>query len=356
MKNHFPNSYLEINLNTISENIEALKKRVSGKKFLAVVKCNAYSHSAVHVSKHIEDQVDWFAVANIDEGIELRRANIKKPILVFGVPDYDTAAAYQTHNLTATVSHLTHFSILMDGTNYQLNFDTGMGRLGFKPEQTREVRLQAVMNQRLLCSGIYSHYATADDPGSKFVREQYDKFAGLAKQFDEVPLKHISNTGATANYDLSHFDMVRVGLGMLGFNPGKTRHGWLKPSLNWKSKVAQVRPMKKGDPVSYGSTWRCPEDGFLATIPVGYGDGIPRAMSGKLKVNIRGQEYPQVGTITMDNIMVYLGEEHIQPETEVTLLGGKAQSAADWAEMADTNIHEVFTNLKGRFDRVFVDR
>lgn len=354
MKNHFPNSYLEIDLETISENIKALKERAPGRKFLAVVKCNAYSHSAADIASHIKEQADWFAVANIDEGIELRRAGITNPILIFGVPTYDTAAAYQTHNLTATVSHMTHFSILMDGTTYHLNFDTGMGRLGFKPDQAAVVRKQAVLNQRLICGGIYSHYATADDPGSAFVKEQLDRFTALIQQFEEVPLKHISNTGAASNYNLNHFDMVRVGLGMLGYNPGKSRHEWLKPALQWKSNIAQIRPMKKGDTVSYGAAWRCPEDGFLATIPVGYGDGLPRAMSGKLIVDIKGKSYPQVGTVTMDNIMVFLGEDRLQPETEVTLLGGQALNAADWADRSGTNVHEILTNLKGRFERVFI--
>src|SRR5690625_5564842 len=107
---------------------------------MAVVKSNAYSHGAKPIARHVQDQVDYFATANVDEAIELRMSGITRPILVFGVPDYQTAAAYQTHGLTATISHLSHFSVLMDGTSYHLNFDTGMGRLGFRPEQADEVR------------------------------------------------------------------------------------------------------------------------------------------------------------------------------------------------------------------------
>lgn len=355
MKNHFPNSYLEIDLDAISKNLEAIKQRVPNKKVLAVVKCNAYSHGVVNVAKHIQEQVDWFAVANVDEAIELRRASITKPVLVFGVPTYETAAAYQTHNLTATVSHLTHFSILMDGTDYHLNFDTGMGRLGFSPEQAKEVRQQAVLNQRLTCSGIYSHYATADDPGSELVQKQADRFSDLIKQFEEIPLKHISNTGAATNYNTDHYDMIRTGLGLLGYNPGQTRHKWLKPALTWESKVAQVRPVKRGDTVSYGATWRCPEDGYLATIPVGYGDGIPRSLSNKLQVSINGKLYSQVGNVTMDYIMVYLKGDKISTDADVTLLGGEALNAADWSELAGTNVHEILTNLKGRFEREYLN-
>ncbi|WP_069133039.1 alanine racemase [Rhodohalobacter halophilus] len=345
---------MEINLPAISQNIEAIKQRVPDKQFLAVVKCNAYSHGVVDVAKHIQDQVDWFAVASVDEGIELRRSNITKPILVFGIPTYETAAAYQTHNLTATVSHISHFSILMDGTDYHLNFDTGMGRLGFSPEQAKEVRQQAVLNQRLTCSGIYSHFATADDPGSDFVGVQHSRFMDIIKHFEEIPIKHICNTGASTNYDLEPFDMIRIGLGMLGYNPGLTRHNWLKPVLNWETKVGVVRPIKKGETVSYGARWTCPEDGYLATIPVGYGDGIPRSLSNKLKVAINGNLYPQVGSVTMDYIMVFLGDDKLSPETDVTLMGGDALNAADWAELVGTNIHEILTNLKGRFVRNYL--
>jgi len=355
LKNHFPNSYTEIDLNTIVTNIDALKRRLPGKKVLVVVKCDAYRHGAVQVSKHVEEHVDWLAVASVDEAIQLRMGRVKKPILVFGVPRYETAAAYHTHNLTATISNKTHFDILMDSTRYHLNFDTGMGRLGFAPEEADEVRKLAVANQRLVCSGIYSHFATADDPGSDQAIRQHERFKDIITRFDEVPLKHMSNTGASANYDFDHFDMFRTGLGMLGYNSGHTRYNWLKPAMTWKSRLAQVRPIKKGDTVSYSATWTCPGDGYLATIPVGYGDGIPRTLSNKLQVLINGKLYPQVGNVTMDYIMVYLKGDKLAPESEVTLLGGAAWNAQDWAEHAGTNVHEILTNLTPRVEKSYTN-
>lgn len=355
MKLHFSNSVAEVNLSTIVRNIDSIKKRVPKKKILAVVKCDAYSHGAVEVSSHIEEHIDWLAVACVDEGIELRMNGIRKPILVFGTPTYRNAAAYQTHNLTATVSHQIHFSVLMDGTSYHINFDTGMGRLGFLPDQAEEVRNLALANQRLICSGIYSHYATADDPGSDFVKIQQDRFKKIPDYFSEIPLIHMSNTGAVANYtnNINHFDMIRTGLGMLGYNPGNTRHEWLKPALTWKSDIAVVRPIRKGDVVSYSSTWTCPEDGYLATLPVGYGDGIPRTLSNKLKVNVGGKMYPQVGNVTMDYIMVYLGQDEISTDQEAILMGEEAWNAHDWAEHGGTNVHEIMTNIQGRVERFY---
>lgn len=355
MKKHFPNSIAEIDLNALRQNIDAIKERSGVSKILAVVKRNAYGHGSSQVARAAQQNVDWFAVANVDEGIELRMNGITKPILVYGVPSYETAAAYQTHNLTATISDMTHFSILIDGTSYQLNFDTGMGRLGFFPDQFKEVREMAVANQRLVCSGIYSHYATADDPGSDFVYEQHQRFNEIISHFPEVQLVHMSNTGAAVNYkDLHPFNMVRTGLGMLGYNSGRTVYHWLKPVLTWKTEIAQVRPVNKGMPVSYSSTWTAPEDGYLATLPVGYGDGVPRSISNKLKVLINSELYSQVGNVTMDMCMIFLGEHKFLPGTRVTLMGGDGWSASDWANSADTNIHEIVTNLTERISRIYV--
>jgi alanine racemase len=228
-----------------------------------------------------------------------------------------------------------------------------MGRIGFIPHQAEEVREQAVFNQRLTCSGIYSHFATADDPGSDYVKTQHDRFKSVLSLFSEVPLKHMSCTGTVGNYPaINHFDMVRTGIGFLGYSSGLQRFEWLEPVLRWKTGIAQVRPIKRGDKVSYGSTWVCPDDGYLATLPVGYGDGIPRSISNKLMVTINRKMYPQVGNVTMDYIMVYLGNDQVNPGSEVELIGDK-YSAKDWAEAAGTNTHEILTNLTDRVEKVY---
>lgn len=355
MKRHFSNSIAEVKIVHLLKNLSLIKEHSRNRKILAVVKCDAYRHGAVKVSRAIEKEVDWLAVANVDEGIELRMAGIKIPILVFGVPNYDTAASYLTHNLTATVSHTSHFSVLMDGTSYQINFDTGMGRLGFRPDDAVSVRQLAVANQRLICSGIYSHYATADDPGSEFVQIQNKRFENVLAHFSEIQLAHMSNTGAVVNYsDLNQFDMVRTGLGMHGYNSGNTQFEWLQPALTWKTKIAQVRPIQKGDVVSYASTWKAPNNGYLATLPVGYGDGIPRSLSNKLKVRVNNKLYRQVGNVTMDMMMLYLEDDKLPVDSEVTLMGGDAWNASDWAIHAGTNVHEILTNLTDRITILYV--
>lgn len=355
MKLHFPNSYAEIDLPTITNNLNELRKRTSANKILSVVKCSAYGHGAVRVARQVEPDIDWFGVASVDEAIELRMGGIKKPILVFEVPSARTAAAYQTHGLTASVSDMTHFSILMDGTKYHLNFNTGMHRLGLPADEAAEVRKMAVANQRLVCSGIYSHYATADDPGSEKVLKQHELFKSVLEHFGEVPLVHICNTGGAVHYDLDPFDMIRTGLIQLGYTAGREQVDWLKPVLTWKSKLVQVGKIKAGESVSYGGTWTATEDGHIGTIPVGYGDGIPRSLSNKLMVSIEGKMYPVAGNVTMDYIMIDLGTKKLPVDSEVTILGGEAWDAAKWAELAESNVHEILTGLSDRMARSYTD-
>lgn len=355
MKLHFPNSYAEIDLPKITKNLKELRKRTGAEKILSVVKCNAYGHGAVRVARQAEPDVDWFGVAFVDEAIELRMGGIKKPILVFEVPSAKTAAAYQTHGLTATISDMTHFSILMDGTKYHLNFDTGMNRLGFSPSQAPEVRKMAVANQRLICSGIYSHYSMADDPGADEVVRQLNTFKKVLQHFEEIPLVHICNTGGAVHYDLEPFDMIRTGLTQFGYAAGRVQPDWLDPVLTWKSKVVQVRKISKNESVSYGGTWTADKEGYIGTIPVGYGDGIPRSLSNKLKVFINGEMYPVVGNVTMDYIMVNLEDTKLPVESEVTIMGGDAWNASRWAEKAGSNVHEILTGLSDRMARSYTD-
>lgn len=355
MKLHFPNSYASIELQTITKNLKALRKRTSAQKILSVVKCNAYGHGAVRVARQAEPDVDWFGVAFVDEAIELRMGGIKKPILVFEVPSARTAAAYQTHGLTASVSSLPHFSILMDGTKYHLNFDTGMNRLGFKPSEAREVRQMAVANQRLVCSGIYSHYSMADDPGAGEVEQQLEAFKEVLTHFKEVSPVHICNTGGALHYELEEFNMIRTGLVQLGYVAGEVQLDWLEPVLTWKSKVVQVTKIQKGERVSYNGTWTAGEECYIGTVPVGYGDGVPRSLSNKLNVSIDGMMYPVVGNVTMDYIMINLGDKKVPADSEVTVLGGDAWDASKWAIEAGTNVHEILTGLSGRMARSYTD-
>ncbi|MGF1670146.1 MAG: alanine racemase [Balneolaceae bacterium] len=356
MNLHYPNSRAVIDFSILKKNIKALKQLAGpDKKIMAVIKADAYSHGAIETALTIENIIDWFAVATADEGIELREAGIIKPVLIFGVPASETGEVFLRNQLTATVSHNTHFSLLSDGTQFHINFDTGMGRLGFKPEECHEVRVMINDHPHLECTGIYSHYATADDPGSVFVMQQSERFKIISDQFPEIENKHISNTGAAVHYKYEHYDMIRIGLGLWGYTPGIIQSDVLKPVMNWKTFLAEVRPVKKGEAISYGATWKCPHDGYIGTIPVGYADGIPRSLSNKLEVYINGIHYPVAGNVTMDYTMIWLGGRNLEIGTEVELMGGNAWPANKWAETAGTNTHEILTNITPRVKKTYLE-
>ncbi|MEX2600649.1 MAG: alanine racemase [Balneolaceae bacterium] len=352
MKLENPNSILTVDLAAVKKNLKVLKRRSISGRVMAVVKVNAYNHGAVSCSRYLEPDLDAFAVATVDEAVELREAGIGKEILVFGVPDKDTAGICLNRKITVTVSHRDHFQILKEGMKYHLNFDTGMRRLGFNPSEAEEVLELMSSHPDLSCRGIYSHYANADDPGDESVIRQNRAFEKIRGQFGGLPA-HMSNTGAVMHYDVNHFDMVRAGLGLFGYTPGRHQPKELQPVLTWESRIVQVRKIRKGDSVSYGGNWNSPEDGYLGTIPVGYADGIPRSLSNKLEVALEGRRYPVVGNITMDSCMVYFGKRQIRQGTEVELLGGSALTVADWAERAGSIPHEILCRLNGRMTRSY---
>lgn len=348
------NATIEINLAKLKQNLQTLRSYLDeDTRVMSVVKADAYGHGAVEVASTLEPTVEAFAVNDIHEGIELRKQDITKPILVFEVPQKTTASQYRIHNLTATVSAKEHFDWLPNGTSYHLNFDTGMGRLGFAPEETERVLSLMKENNNLFCTGIYSHFATADNPGSDFVTEQHRLFTTIREQFPQEMTAHIANTGATAFYSSDQFDMVRLGIGLYGYAPGETQIKDITPVLHWKSKLVQIKPIHEDSTVSYGATWKAPRDGNLGIIPVGYDDGLKRSLSEELTVRIKGERYPLVGNITMNYSMVFLGDDEYKPETPVELLY-EENNALDWASKIDTIPYEILTGINPKIPREYI--
>lgn len=349
------NSFVEINLSALEHNIQVLQSHLSDDVGqMAVIKSNAYGHGAVEVAKSIQKNIDWLAVNDVDEGMELREAGIDLPILVFGVPTRTTAPAYTDYDLTATISSLQHFDILRPGTEYHLNFDTGMGRLGLLPDEVPETKGAMETTTGITCTGIYSHFATADDPGSEKAEHQLSVFESLRKRFDSDLLTHMANTGGTVFYPSSHFDMVRTGIGIYGYAPGSTPLEDLTPAMGWQSHFAQIKKVSRGDSVSYGARWHAPENGYVGVVPVGYEEGVPRILTGNLEVAVEGSFLPVVGTVTMNYIMVYLGSyPKFEEGTPVQILGREALTAAEWARRTETIPYEIVCGISSRLPRVY---
>lgn len=347
------NSVLEINLDAINNNLVVLQSYCRDDvKQLAVVKADAYGHGAVEVTKKIASQIDWLAVNNVNEGIELRKNGISMPILVFMPPNKKTAQTYETYNLTASVSAEEHFQLLPEGIDYHLLFDTGMGRLGFSIDEVKRVLKIKNGAGHLNCTGCYSHFANADTVDSPTLRKQLQTFKRIRSYFDSDLLTHLCNTGGTVQMPDAHFDMVRLGIGLYGFAPGQVEIAELQPAMKWKTTLIQVKSIKKGNKVSYGSTWQCPADGYLGVIPIGFEDGLPRRVSGNLHVKIDNQYYEAVGIVTMNYTMVYLQYDHVKKGTEVLLLGDKT-NARTWAQTVGTIPYEIMTRINPKVRREY---
>lgn len=347
------NSTLIVDLSRIKANIETLSSFVhENTRIMAVVKSDAYGHGAVEVAKAIQPQIGAFAVNDIEEGIELRKNNITKPILVFAVPEKYFVSQYRVHNLTATVSSREHFEWLPHGTSYHLNFDTGMGRLGLRPEEAEEVAALAAEHTEIFCTGIYTHLATADTPNSERVLRQYEEFKKIRSYFPDKLNSHIANTGALAFYDAKQFNIVRLGIGIYGYPPGERKIKGIRPTLYWKSRMVQTNSIEADNKVSYGANWKAPHDGYIGVIPVGYDDGLKRSLSHKLTVSIAGKMYDIVGTITMNYCMVFLKRDYYKPGTEVKLLF-EGNNAVDCAHKIDTIPYEILTSINPKIPRSY---
>lgn len=337
-------SIIEIDRSALLHNLEVIRRQAGDAAVMAVVKANAYGHGLRRIAGALRGEVDAFAVNDVGEGRALREAGIHLPVLVFGAPEPRNSALYRRWNLTATVSSLRHFHILEEGTRFHLNFDTGMGRLGLSPDRSGEVKQALHRHDELHCEGVYSHFATADRPGSDFARRQFDRFRELLEGLDLDLPAHMANTGGLFFYPASRLDMVRVGISLYGYAPGDEPIGGLRPVLAWKTHLVQVKRIGRGETVSYGANWTCPENGYVGVIPVGYEDGIRRNLSGRLSIGIGSARYPVVGTVTMNYCMVWLGGDRWPEFTEVTLLGEELDAAL-WARESGTIPYEILTGL-----------
>lgn len=368
-------TYLEVNLEQLKKNVEAIRAHVHGAKVMPMVKANAYGHGIEGVAPFIEPYVDMLGVALVEEGIYLRQLGIKKPILVAGGTLIEQLPLFLEHDLTLTASsldlllaadHLTEST--RKRLTVHLKVDTGMERVGIHHYESEEFILKAYACSHLIVEGIYTHLANSelmglDDVPNHVVtgQRQLERFQEVLHLYEkhslEVPsLKHVCNSGGILNLPEGHLDMVRPGVLFYGVYPGRDipKVVDVKPALTWKSKVAYSKVTQPGRAVSYGSLWQVEgRPRRVLTIPCGYADGYFRRMTNQGRVIINNKSYPQVGRICMDQFMVDAGDDEVAVEDEVTLLGGgiATEELADWA---GTNEYEVMTNISARVPRVFV--
>jgi alanine racemase len=369
-------AWVEIDLGALSDNVKQLVKFLSPRtQLMAVVKADAYGHGAVAVAKTaLEAGASWLGVATVPEGIQLREDGIKAPILILGAtntPEHIQAIAHwQLQPTLCSPKQALEFSNTLETINYNsslsvhIKLDTGMSRLGTNWQQAAEF-VQLVQGlPHLDIASIYSHLATADSPDATVMMEQHSRFeeaiAHIKAKGITIPSLHLANSAATLADSRLHYDMVRVGLAIYGLYPANhlQNHIKLQPVLQLKARVTQVKTIAAGTGVSYGHHFIAPQEMRLAVVGIGYADGVPRSLSNQMQVLIRGQRVPQIGAITMDQIMLDVSSiPDLQEGEIVTLLGeqGKEQiSADDWANCLNTISWEILCGFKHRLPRVAV--
>jgi alanine racemase len=365
-------AWVEIDRAALAANIRQIKTLLSPKTALmAVVKADAYGHGVVTVSQTaLEAGANWLGVATLPEGIELRQAGISVPILILGAtytPDQVRALVrWQLQPTLCTPKQALVFAEVLaergESLPVHLKIDTGMSRLGTPWQEALEfVRMVAGLGSLEIAS-LYSHFATADDRDRTVMEQQNHRFQKVLSQIKEagipIPRLHIANSAATLTDPRLHYDMVRVGLAVYGLYPAEHLQGVidLHPVLQVKARVTQVKTIPAGTGVSYGYKFIAPQPTRIAVVGIGYADGVPRNLSTQLKVILRDRLVPQIGAITMDQLMLDVSAiPDVEVGEVVTLLGkqGTQQiSADDWASALGTISWEILCSFKHRLPRI----
>jgi alanine racemase len=359
-----------VDLDAIAGNLEAIGRH-TGVPVMAVVKANAYGHGLVPVAKHLEAQgVAQLGVAFLEEGIALRQAGVRIPILVMGGIFGPQAGQFIAHDLEATVSSIDKLRQVEAAAEaaarkavVHLKIDTGMERIGVHSYSAGPFIEAAVASRWCTIKGVYSHLACADDPSSPMTALQVERFAEACAHFDRLgapmPLRHLANSGGVLHFPDTWLDMVRPGIIVYGVLPDPASRPTitLRPALSLLSQVVYFKVVEAGRPVSYGATWAPSRDTRVVTVPIGYGDGWPRALSSLGEVLVRGARYPMVGRVCMDQFMVDIGRGTAFNEDEVVLVGRQGDEAIrveDVAVTAGTIPYEILTGFNLRIPRHYV--
>ena len=363
--------WIEIDLDALTHNIENLRRHLRpSTKFMAVVKKNAYGCGAVAVSRAVlEAGADYLAVHSLEEALELRGAGIHAPLLILGPVLPGEARSVVEQRLAVTVVDRELAQALAAAgqklnaeTEVHVKIDTGLQRFGISSEEAPEllIHLAALPNLRVV--GLYTHFSSADEFDAAPTKLQLERFLKLSRLFPQVELRHTANSAATLQFPETHLDMVRIGISLYGLYPSAavSKTVALKPVLSLKTRVVRLHSIKAGTGVSYGLTWVAPEDSVVALIPFGYGHGLPRLLSNRGKVLVRGQGAPIRGVVCMDQSIVDVTDiPGVSVGEEVTIIGtqdGEEVTAEEIAELANTINYEVVTRLPAALPRLYLDR
>lgn len=366
---------VSVDLTAVRHNLLQLKSNLpEGVKLMAVVKTDGYGHGAFAIAKYTQDIIDGYAVATAEEALSLRRHNIiDKMILILGVvteafyeelikaeiriPVFDIETVDKLNNIACRIGKkaVVHVKV-----------DTGMSRIGIRSREEVIDFVEYINNlPGIYMEGIFTHFAKADNKDKSATKVQYDKFTALLSELEvkniNIPIRHCANSAATIDLPEYALDMVRAGIALYGLAPSGdvdiTKLG-IKPVMSWYSHVAYIKKLEAGCPISYDGTFVTEKDTVVATIPVGYGDGYPRAVSNKGYVLIRGKRAPILGRICMDQFMVDVTDiEGVSVKDEVVLIGSAGEECITVDDIADiaksTFNYEIICNINKRVARLY---
>ena len=362
---------VQVDLERLTQNYKAIQRKVDGAIVMPILKANAYGHGLVRVGQHMQALgAKVLGVAYLEEGILLREAGVTTPILVLGGILGSQAPLFIQHDLMGTASSvekLEHIEAAAEAAGMparvHLKIDTGMERIGVHYYNADSLLDAALKCTHVRVEGIFSHFANADAADLSSAKLQIERFQEVLRFYERrslpLPLRHMANSGAILQLPESWLDLVRPGIMLFGVYPSSEVHRTVevKPALTWGSRVVYFKVVRPGHPISYGSTWQSDHSVRVVTIPVGYGDGYFRSMSGKAQVLMRGKRYPVVGTICMDQFMVNIEQDSAYNEDEVLLIGEGEDAritVEELAEWAGTIPYEILTNINTRVPRVYL--
>ena len=366
-------AYAEVDLEAIGHNIAEVRRNVGDSvKICAVIKADAYGHGAVAVGRYLESAVEYFAVATVDEAIELREAGIRLPIIILSYVSpsrYDEVVKY---GITQTVYSYETAELLAKAAAAQgrtakvhVALDTGMSRIGFavneqSADEIRRISLLSVLE----LEGMFTHFSCADMYDKSYSRMQMERYDRMCDMLDDrgvvIPIKHICNSAGIMEFDSHRFQMVRSGIITYGLYPSEEVDKSaldLRPAMSFRSHVVNVHTAEAGTGVSYGATFVTDRPTRIATVSVGDADGYPRALSNKGRVLIHGQFAPVLGRVCMDQIMVDVSHiDNVQIEDIVTLFGRDGDNyipVEEPADMSSSFNYEFVCSLSRRVTRVY---
>jgi alanine racemase len=363
--------WAEINLDNLKKNFLFIRNRVKDKRIISVVKADAYGHGAPEIASELEFLgSDYFAVATLEEGIELRVKGVSKPILIFGYIFPKQVDYVLNFSLTPTIYSINFAKELdkicelaRERVNVHIKIDTGMGRVGILWSEAKDFIKEVSKFKNINIEGLYAHFSSADEKDKTYTRIQFERFLKVVDEIEKdgikIPLKHHGNSATVIDLPEYILDGVRCGISLYGLRPSdEVKKVKLYPVMSLHSKIIFLKRVPEGTPISYGRTFITKRESLIATLPFGYADGYPRVLSNKGEVIFRGKRAKVVGRVTMDQVMIDLTKfKDVKVGDDVIIMGkeGKEEITADEiAKKCNTINYEIVTRIGKRVPRVYI--